>query len=145
MSGPNFLLDKSYIVDAAATNVEFGRFAKYSNVAGDRITTSAAPAAVAAADMIVGVYQDDIDAADVLTGKAVNTVRMLGISRVQAGGTFAAGDRVTSDANGKAVAASAAAGASKWVGGIALTPGANNGWANVYIPGPGTVITNGGT
>jgi hypothetical protein len=145
MSGPNFILDKGYAVDAAATNVEYGRFCKFSDTTGKNVTTSAAPAAAAAADFIVGVYQDTVDAAKVATDKHVINVRLIGISRVQVGaGAIAVGDRITSDANGKAVVATATAGATKWAPGIALSASLAAGWINCLII-PGNVITNGGT
>src|SRR5690242_15303039 len=106
--GPNMVLDKGFYVDAAATNVTFGRFCKMATgTNGDDVTTSAAPTAAnppAVADFIVGVYQETLDATKVATGKATVPVRMMGITRMTAGAAVTIGSRVTSDATGRAVA-----------------------------------------
>ena len=68
-------------------------------------------------------------------------VRPFGVSKVQCGGSFNVGDRVASDANGKAVkatTASVSAGtpeplAGSLVQGIALTAGANGQLASILI------------
>lgn len=54
-----------------------------------------------AGDLVYGVLQNDPEA-----GEAAE-VAVLGITKVVAGGTVAAGDRVGTDANGKAVAKAA--------------------------------------
>jgi hypothetical protein len=150
MSGPNYLLDKGFLVDAAATNVEHGRFAKFlaADTTGKKITTATAPtsgAAILAAEFAVGVYQDTIDAAKIATGKCVTNIRMLGISRVIAGGTVVIGDRITTDATGRGIAVGAVtAGHSKPIAGIALTPATVGTYFNCLLT-PGAGVTNGGT
>lgn len=63
---------------------------------------SAGKAAVAGAGQTVaGILQNDP-----ASGQA-GTVRVLGVSKAEAGGTVAAGDRVAADANGALVAATA--------------------------------------
>lgn len=78
--------------------------------------------ATAAADKpLVGVLQDKPDAAD----KAA-TVRTSGISKLVAGGTIAAGDLLTSDANGDAVAAAPAVGVNNGIVGYAIDAAVDN-------------------
>jgi Uncharacterized conserved protein (DUF2190) len=122
MAGPNMVLDKGFKIAAAATNVEFGRFCKWNaGTTGDTVTTSAAPANPAvAADFIVGVYQETLDATKVATGKATLNVRMLGIARMRSGGAVPIGTPVTSDATGRAVSALAGTNL-RWYSGIAMT------------------------
>jgi hypothetical protein len=153
MSGPNFILDKGYKVDAAATNVAYGRFAKFlaADATGKTITTATVPAGGAVpapADFAIGVYQDTVDAAKVATGKHVINTRILGISRVVAGGAVVIGDRIQPDAQGRGTALAAAgitAGQSEWVAGIALSPAAAAGDHFDCLLTPGAVATNGGT
>src|SRR2546423_3417851 len=101
MAGPNYVYDKGYKVDSAASNVSFGRFCKFlaSDTTGATVTTSGVLAAadVSAANFVVGVYQDTLDAAKVSTGKAVVGVRMLGVARCEAGAALVIGDKVTVD------------------------------------------------
>jgi hypothetical protein len=145
MSGPNYLLDKGYLVDAAATNVEHGRFVKFlpADTTGKKVTTATAPAAPAvAAGFCVGVWQDTIDAAKIATGKCVTNVRMMGISRVRAGAAVTIGAAVTSDANGKAIPVPAGTN-DRHQYGIALSPAAADGDYFNCLLTPGAK-TNGG-
>lgn len=57
-------------------------------------------AAIATAGDVVGILQNDPDALD-----KEATVCVHGLSKAQAGGTIAKGDRVTTDANGRFIAA----------------------------------------
>lgn len=152
MAGPNFILDKGFLVDAAATNVQAGRFCKMATgTTGNKVTTSAAPtagASVVSAEFLVGVYQDEIvgmDAAKVATGKATINVRMVGIARMIAGAAVAIGKPVTSDSVGRAVGTAPGAGQQVWQGGVALTAAAAAGDLIDVLLTPGAVITNGGT
>jgi hypothetical protein len=154
--GPNFILDKGYKVDPAAINVEFGRAVIFlaSDLTGKTITTATASTdgtgTPTAAQFPVGVYQDTPDAADVLTGKLITDIRMMGITRMLAGAAIVIGQPLTVDATGRAItmttgAGAPAAGKSRWQLGIALTPAAAaNAWLNVLLT-PGVVFTNGGT
>lgn len=75
-------------------------------------------AATAATQKIAG----PIDLASKAAGDMVD-VPMLGVSKVKIGGNVAAGDKLTSDANSKAVVAAFAAGQTRYVFGEALEPG----------------------
>lgn len=98
---------------------------------------SSSQIAVAGANVeCVGVLQDKPNAAGV-----AGQVRCFGISKVQAGGTFAAGDKIASNASGKAVkytAASVSAGtpeplAGSLVQGIALDAGVSGQVATILL------------
>jgi hypothetical protein len=154
MAGPNYVLDKGFLVDSAALNVQAYRFAKFAaGTTGNKVTTSTAtPVAGAlalAADFIVGVYQDEIvgmDAAKVLTGKATIGVRMIGISRVIAGAAVTIGSPIMSDSTGRGVVMSAlAAGKQAWQAGIALTAAGAAGDLIDVLLTPGVTMSNGGT
>ena len=71
--------------------------------------------ASAAADAVIGVLQDKPAA----SGRAA-LVRVHGLSKVVAGGTIAAGDRLTSDTAGKAIVQAASAGVNNGIVGIAV-------------------------
>lgn len=75
--------------------------------------------ATASTEDLVGVFQHT-------TGAAGDEVRLMltGISRVKLGGTVTRGNKLTSDANGKAVAIGAVAGTNYNAIGIALASGA---------------------
>jgi hypothetical protein len=156
MAGPNFVLDKGFLVDSAAANVQAFRFAKFATATtGNKVTTSAAPTPQAtatpplAAEFILGVYQDELvgmDAAKVATGKATINVRMIGITRCIAGAAVPIGSQVTSDSTGRAVVIPAlTAGQSTWQAGIALTAAASAGDLIDVLLTPGLTRTNGGT
>jgi hypothetical protein len=142
--GPNFILDKGFLVDSAAANVAFGRACKFLAAGtGDKVTTSGAPATPAvSADYVVGIYQETPDAAKIATGKYTAPVRVMGISRAIAGGVVAKGDPVTSDANGKLVVVGVNAGV-RWQVGIAWTAAAADGDTFDVLLTPG-VTRNGG-
>jgi hypothetical protein len=144
--GPNFVLDKGFKVAAAAANVAFGRLCKFNAAEdGDVVTTSAAPAAPAvAADYIVGVYQETIDAAKITTGKAVVGVRVMGVSRVVAGAAIAKGTPFTSDATGRAIPIPAGT-TNRWQAGIAWTAATNAGDVIDALLTPGAVSNGGAT
>jgi hypothetical protein len=120
--GPNYVLAKGFVVDAAATNVKAGRAAIQGS--SNTVVTTAG----AAAD-VLGVYINEyattgLDAAKIATGKATIGVQLLGIVRVEAGASFSRRARLTTDSVGRAVnKAQAAAGAQPGiVFAIALTP-----------------------
>jgi hypothetical protein len=111
MSGPNYVLDKSFKVAAAVnafTVVKFG--------ADDATCTPVA----AVTDEMLGVIQDTVAAADV--NKRVCDVRLLGISYVVVGATpVVRGNRLKVDATGKVIPVTADA---DFVVGRALMSGA---------------------
>jgi UDP-N-acetylmuramoylalanine-D-glutamate ligase len=119
--GPNYVLAKGFVVDAAATNVKAGRAAIQGS--SNTVVTTAG----AAAD-VLGVYINEyattgLDAAKIATGKATIGVQLLGIVRVEAGASFSRRARLTTDSVGRAVnKAQAAAGQPGIVFAIALTP-----------------------
>lgn len=109
--GPNYVLDKGFV----ATGVAAYKLGELVKLSGDG--TKCAKTA-AGTDQVLGVCQEDIDASKVTTGKAVIGVRLLGISRVLAGGVVTVGAKLTSDATNRAVTGGAAGTPSF---GIALT------------------------
>lgn len=74
--------------------------------------------AAASTDLLVGVSDLGADAAD----DRVDVI-LDGIALVEYGGTIAAGARLTTDADGKAVAAAPAAGANAQIIGVAMVAG----------------------
>src|SRR5688572_5081815 len=99
--GPNYVLDKGYVVDSAATNVANGRACVLGS-SNQTVTTAGAAA------QVQGIYQETLDTAKVSTGKATIGVRLLGISRCVAGAAVSRGAKVTTDSTGRAVAGGAA-------------------------------------
>ena len=103
--GANYGLDKAYLSAAAigsaatgpdlVTSYDYFLFVKISGTAGTTVTPAAA------GDVVLGVAQQRVVTADI--NKQPVDVRMYGISKVVAGGTLAFGDKVKSDAAGKAV------------------------------------------
>jgi len=90
--------------------------------------------AAAATDLLIGVSDD---AGDIPAPSGSNVYRVdvidSGIVHVDCGGTVALGAFVTSDANGKAVAAAPAAGANVNIIGQALSAGVNNSIISIHI------------
>lgn len=122
--GPNEILDKGYVATAATP---LFTIVKQTGVESAEVNDSAG------GDWL-GVAQEEPNADDVAVGR-VFRVRLLGISRVVAGGEVDARDRVASDADGKAVTATTGDN----VVGIALTAAAAEGdWINVLLT-PGVV------
>jgi hypothetical protein len=97
---------KTYVAEAA---VGHRRIVKFGATDGSVLH------AAAAADLLIGVVDNPSGAA---IAERVDVVRA-GLAEVEFGGTVARGARVTSDANGRAVAAAPAAGANASVIGIA--------------------------
>jgi hypothetical protein len=86
MAGPNYVLDKGFIVDAAAP--QFALVKLVSGAAGaDHVTPC-----TAATDLAIGVLQQAVVTADI--GKQVAEVRILGITKAIAEGVSNAGDMV---------------------------------------------------
>lgn len=112
MAGPNFQgLDKGFLVNTGST-VTFGLAAALDRAKDGRFVKTAVAANIVATgtEMFAGVFQEDLDAAKVATGKATVSVRMAGISRAISGGAITVGAPVTIDANGKFVASGTGAG-----------------------------------
>lgn len=131
--GANYGLDKGYLAAAAigsaasgpdlATSYDYFLFVKVSGTAGTTVTPAAA------GDVTLGVAQSRVATADI--NKQVVNIRLLGISKVVAGGTVAYGDRVKSDASGKAVVNTTGTLAN--VAGVALTGGASGDLIDVLL------------
>ena len=110
--GPNYLLSKGYVVEAAATNVQFGRAAVFG-------ATNTSVLGAGAVAQVLGIFQETLDQAKITTGKATIGVCILGIHRVVAGAAVSRGAKVTTDSAGRAVPGGAAGTASF---GIAQSP-----------------------
>ncbi|MFN3523929.1 MAG: capsid cement protein [Phenylobacterium sp.] len=106
------------------------RFVKFS---GDRTVVQA----TAATDAIIGV-SDSLGAA--ATGDRVEIYVMGPGLEVEAGGNITRGAEITSDANGKAVAAAPAAGASCRTAGVAMASYVAGDVAE-YLAAPGSKTT----
>jgi hypothetical protein len=130
MAGPSYVLNKGFKVDSAATNVVFGRFAKLGS--GNEIVTTAG-----AGDLAIGVYTETLDTAKVSTGKATVGIAIMGLVRCMAGAAITRGTRVKSDANGKAIACTAAL---ENALGVAMTPASADGDLIDIILTPGNQV-----
>lgn len=100
---------KSFAASAAITAK---RLVKFTDTAGEVAPATSATHKIAGA----------ADLGATAAGQLVD-VAMVGDAEVTAGGNIAAGDKLTSDANGKAVVATLAAGVTRHVFGVALAPG----------------------
>jgi hypothetical protein len=98
----------------ASADIEAFRIARFSDAGASQKVAQGS----AATDALIGVF----DRMGGATGGMVDVVRA-GLASVRLGGTVAAGDPLTSDANGKAVKALAAAGATRRIVGFADQPG----------------------
>jgi hypothetical protein len=114
MPGPNFVLDKGFVVDAAANQFDCVKAA-----ALEHVTPS-----TAAGDACLGVLQQTVAAAE--AGIQVADVRMMGISRCRASAAVTIGAPVRATSAGK-VAPLAAATANQNQLGIALTAATTDG------------------
>jgi hypothetical protein len=74
--------------------------------------------------LVLGICQEPLDTTRLATGKAVIGVRLLGISRVIAGGAVTVAGKVSNNTSARAVAGGAAGTASF---GVALTAAAADG------------------
>jgi hypothetical protein len=128
MSGPNYGLEKGYTLSNAGALQAIYRFVKFASTENSVLQQTAATI------FTVGVTQNRIDATDSATGNAQISVRLLGISKVEAGAVVALGARVMTDSTGRAITAAttgnfpvgvalqAAAAAGEWID-VLLTPG----------------------
>jgi hypothetical protein len=106
MPGADHILDKSFLMTGSSA-VALGTVAKVAT--GTTLQPAQAALATAATDIIVGVFQENVDADKVTTGKAYVNVRMMGISHAIAGGAVAMGDYVTATTGGKMITTTTAA------------------------------------
>ena len=115
MPGPNFVLDKGFIIDAASNQFKCQKV----------VTATKEHATEAGAgEFAVGVLQETVSAADATAGRVCD-IRIMGISRCIASAAIAIGDRVVVAATGK-VATAAATTAKQAQVGIAMTAAAAN-------------------
>lgn len=88
------ILDLSFLAAADLSTKQF----HFMKITGDRTVNAAG-----AGEQCIGVLQDKVDAA----ARAGN-VRMLGTTEITAGAAFAAGDKLKSNASGRAITAGGA-------------------------------------
>lgn len=94
MATSNFVLGRGFDAAAALTK---RRFVKMGAAAADPQVTPV----TAITDVVVGVSEYDVTAADILKGKGAS-VQMVGIVQVEATGAIAAGGLVAPSVNGRA-------------------------------------------
>lgn len=119
MSLSTRLLSKAYLAEAALTKF---RFVKPAPTDAQKIVQAAA-----VGDKLLGVAHSSVSAADITAGKDQLSVDMVGETDLEVGGAVAQGDLLTSDANGRGVAAAPAAGVNNRVGAMALEAAAGAG------------------
>ena len=102
MASGNFVLDKGY--DAAAALTKF-RFVKIAHASG----VAQATPVTAITDHPMGVVQFGVTAGEITKGKGAS-VRLLGISEVEAAGAIAVGDMVQLENDGRVSTVVAASG-----------------------------------
>jgi hypothetical protein len=119
MAGPNWVgLDKGHLATGGSQAYKLGE----SVVLG--ATQDQVARATSAGAQVLGVCQEDIDAAKVNTGKAVINIRMLGISYCIAGAAIAIGAKLTNDTSARVVTQAGAVGSGSPVMGVALSAAA---------------------
>lgn len=126
--GPNFVLDKGYV--AAGAIPQF-RAVKLNTK--DTVVVTAA-----AADMPLGVCQEEISADDATNGR-VGDIRLLGITRAVASGVIALSGRVIVGANGKVAAAAGATANQNQIGIALLASTGDNDHIDLFLT-PGVQI-----
>jgi hypothetical protein len=125
--GPNYVLDKGFLLANSGVALPIYRFVKLATA-----TTVLATAAIT--DKPIGVTQQRVDAADSATGNVQVGVRILGITKVEVGaansGVIALGAMVAPDAVGAAQVAAS----TQWTWGMALQAGSAAGqWIDMLI------------
>jgi len=120
--GPNYVLDKGFLLANSGAALPIYRFVKLATA-----TTVTTPSAIT--DKVIGVTQQRVDAADSVTGNVQIGVRILGITKVEAGGTINLMDFVSPTATGTAQVTAA----TQHVAGIALSAGTAGQWIDVLL------------
>lgn len=110
---------KNYTAGAAITKYRLVKFG-----AADGAVLQGA----AAANLVIGVAES----LDVASGERIDVIRA-GIAEVEYGGAVTRGDKLVSDASGKAVAAAPAGGGNVHVIGVAEVSGADGDIGSVFI------------
>lgn len=132
--GPNFVLDKGFKVNSAATVNAF--------TCATLDTTDATGGTViagTATTRVLGVFQETLDPAKVATGKSTVDVRIMGITRGVTGGAITIYTPVYCDASGNFVTAGAAG--TKQAG-IALTGAAGSAQVIDVLLTPGAAVSS---
>jgi hypothetical protein len=121
MPGGNYGLAKGFLMTGSSA-VANGTVAKLS--AASALQPAQVALATAASDIIIGVFQEDVDAAKVTTGKATVSVLIEGIAKCVAGAAVTLGDYVTATTGGQLITTVTAA---DRIVGIALSAAAAQG------------------
>lgn len=129
--GGHYVLNKGFGVEAAGVT-QF-RFVK--GVAGQSDPRQVEECD-AAGELVLGVCQEEISAADAASGRIAN-ITLLGVSLVEAGAAVTQYAKVQTDASGRAIAATTG----DHVAGVALDAASGAGeWIAVALTGPGQPI-----
>lgn len=130
----NFELDKGFRLASGQTATKF-RAVKLS--AAETVTP-----VTAVGDVVIGVAQNAVSAAELLKGKGVN-VRVQGITEMETAGAVAVGDIIAIDSAGRAKGGAPAAG--DRIVGVALTAATNSGdrFTMVIQGAPSRLFTTG--
>jgi hypothetical protein len=128
MPGADFVLDKGFVAQSALTQYTAVKF----GTAEETCT-----AVTGATDVMIGVTQQTVSAADATIGRMAVDVRMLGITKVVAGGTVTRGTRMAFNASGQAVTAGATG---TRLDGIFMTSGVSGDWVDVFLTPGGQVV-----
>ena len=122
MPGPNYVLDKGFIQDAAVNQFEAVKLATLQHATKSSV----------AGEACIGISQETVSTADATAGR-VSDVRIMGISRAKAAVAITIGARVRSNGDGT-LTTLAATTAKQEVVGIALTAaGATNDHFDVLL------------
>jgi hypothetical protein len=105
MPGANYILSKGYLMTGSAAVVR-GTAAKVAT--GSTLQPAQAALATAADGDLIGVFQEDLDAAKVQTGKAYVGVALMGIVECVASAAVVVGAYVTATTGGKMVTTTSA-------------------------------------
>lgn len=125
--GGHYVLDKGFGAGGAITQFRFVELT--AGQSDPRQVTQAN----GLNDLVIGVCQEDISAADATAGRIAN-IALLGVSLVESGAAVTQGAKVRSDASGRAVALADAAGTNDQVAGIALDAASGAGeWIAVLL------------
>ncbi len=117
--GSTRLLPKHYVAEAAITKF---RFVKPGSSDPQKTLQASA-----VGDKILGIAAAGVSAAELSAGKTGMRVDLAGETDLQVGAAVAQGDLLTTDANGKGIAAAPATGVNNRIGAMALEAGSADG------------------
>jgi hypothetical protein len=123
MPGPNFILDKGFIMDSAVSQFQVVKLAA---------TKEHATISTAAGEDVLGVVQQSVAAADATNGQVAD-VRLMGISRCIAAATLAIGDYVRSNGDGRVTSLVGATAKQNIIGRCMTAAGAANDHVDVLL------------